>query len=124
MKRSIAVLAIPLLSLAACGDGQPVLCPVSMDLRVAAPVSLEVTVVDSLTGQSLVPGARGRWIVGTYTDSLFTAGSTLVGYGLTGRNTVLIEAPGYWPWARSDIQVRRDECDIETVAVTARMQRQ
>jgi hypothetical protein len=81
-------------------------------------------VVDSVTGQSLLPGARGRWIVGTETDSLRHWGSTLAALGPAGRYAVAVEAPGYRGWARSDIRVRAGECGPEMEEVTARLQRE
>jgi hypothetical protein len=116
----LAILALA----ASCGEQEPVLCPVPLDQRFAAQASLEVTVVDSATGQGPVAGARGRWIAGTETDSLRSGGSTLLGFGPAGRYSVAVEAPGYRPWARSDVRVRRGECGVEMATVTARLQRQ
>ncbi|MBW3571165.1 MAG: carboxypeptidase-like regulatory domain-containing protein [Gemmatimonadetes bacterium] len=114
---------LPLLALAAACQEGPVQCAMPMDVF-APPVALQVAVVDSATGQSLLPGARGRWIVGAETDSLRHWGSTLAALGPAGRYTVAVEAPGYRAWARSDIRVRAGECGPEMREVTARMQRE
>jgi hypothetical protein len=119
MKRVSAAVLIPLLALAAaCGEETPVICA----LPVAPSASLQVAVVDSATGQSLLPGARGRWIVGSQTDSLFYWGSTLAAFGPAGRYAVTVQAPGYRAWARSDVQVRNGDCGPVTEEVTARLQ--
>lgn len=124
MKRAVGAFVLPLLCLAAACEESPSMCPLAMDTNLFAPTaSLQVTVVDSVTGQSLLPGARGRWIVGTETDSLRYWGNTLAALGPAGRYAVAVEAPGYRPWARSDIRVRAGECGPELEEVTARMQR-
>lgn len=124
MKRTVGALLLPMLSLAACQD-TPAICPLPMDVGVFVVVpSLQVAVVDSATGQSLVPGAQGRWIVGTQTDSLRYWNDRLAAFGPTGRYSVAVAAPGYRPWARSDIRVRAGDCGPEMEEVTARLQRE
>lgn len=125
MKRTVGAFLLPLLLLPAACEETPAMCPLAMDTALfAPPASLQVTVVDSVTGQSLLPGAHGRWIVGTETDSLRHWGSTLAALGPAGRYAVAIEAPGHRPWARSDIRVRTGECGPEMEEVTARLQRE
>ncbi|HEX6367816.1 MAG TPA: carboxypeptidase-like regulatory domain-containing protein [Longimicrobium sp.] len=124
MNRALRAVPLSLLGLAAACGESPAVCP---DPGVALPVitpSLKVAVVDSVTGGSLVPGARGRWIVGAQTDSLYNWGSTLAGFGPAGRYSVAVEAPGYRAWARSDIRVRAGTCAPQTEEVTARLQRE
>jgi hypothetical protein len=118
MKRVSAALLLTLLC--ACGDDDtPVICPLPV---VFAPLtSLQVAVVDSVTGQSLVPGARGRWIAGTETDSLRDWGGVLAAFGPAGRYAVAVEAPGYRAWARSDVRVRNGDCAPVPTELTARL---
>jgi hypothetical protein len=81
-------------------------------------------VVDSASGTTLLSGAGGWWIVGTQGDSLRYWGNTLAAPGPAGRYSVVVQAPGYRPWARSDIRVRPGECGGESEEVTALMQRE
>lgn len=120
MKRAVGALLLALA--AACDVEPPTDCPTF--LPIAPTPSLEVSVVDSVTGHSLLPGARGRWILGTATDSLYYWGETLAGFGPAGRYAVVVEAPGYQSWARGDIRVRRGECGPVTEQVTARLRRE
>ncbi|HEU4881585.1 MAG TPA: carboxypeptidase-like regulatory domain-containing protein [Longimicrobium sp.] len=121
MKRTVGALLLPLLCLAAaCDDSET---PSSCMLPVFTP-ALQVAVVDSVSGNTLLPGAGGRWIVGTETDSLRYWGNTLAALGPAGRYSVVVEAPGYRAWARSDIFVRAGKCGGESEQVTARMQRE
>jgi hypothetical protein len=124
MKRTVGAFLLPLLCLAAACEESSSVCSLPMDTDVFAPSpSLQVAVVDSVTGNSLLPGARGRWIMGTETDSLRHWGNTLAALGPAGRYAVAVEAPGYRAWARSDIRVRAGECGPEMEEVTARLQR-
>lgn len=123
MKRTVGAFLLPLLCLAAACEEPPSMCPLMDTNLFAPPASLQVAVVDSVTGQSLLPGARGRWIVGTETDSLRYWGNTLAAMGPAGRYAVAVEAPGYRAWARSDIRVRAGECGPQMEEITARLQR-
>lgn len=125
MKRAVGAFVLPLLCLAAACEETPAVCPATMDIGVFAPhSSLQVAVVDSVSGQSLLQQSRGWWIVGAEADSLRHWGKALAALGPAGRYSVVVEAPGYRPWARSDIRVRRGECGPEMEEVTARLQRQ
>jgi hypothetical protein len=121
MKRTIGALLLLILCLAAACDETetPSICM----LPVFTP-ALQVVVVDSVSGNTLLPGAGGRWIVGTETDSLRYWGNTLAALGPAGRYSVVVEAPGYRPWARGGILVRAGECGGESEEVTALMQRE
>jgi hypothetical protein len=120
MKRAVGAFVLPLLCLAAACEDTPsqAVCP-----PVVMP-SLQVMVVDSAGGGSLLAAAQGRWIMGTATDSLYHWSHALVALGPAGRYSVAVEAPGYRPWARSDIRVRPGECGPEMEPVTARLQPQ
>ena len=122
MKRALRAVPLFLLALSAACAETPVVCPLTVDPSFAVSASLQVAVVDSITGQSVVPGARGRWITGTETDSLRHGGNVLFGYGPAGRYAVAVEAPGYRPWARSDVRVRAGECGPVLEELTARLQ--
>lgn len=115
-------LPLALLALSACDDPIATDCAARTTALVSA-TSVQVTVVDSIDGTSRVPGARGRWISGTATDTLRTWDLGLLAIGPAGRYALAIEAPGYQPWARSDVQVRPGECGVVTTQVTARMVR-
>lgn len=124
MKRALGALLLPLLTLAACED-TPAVCPAAMDVGIFVVMpSLQVAVVDSASGQSLLAAAQGRWIMGTTTDSLYHWNDALAAFGPAGRYSVAVQAPGYRPWARSDIRVRPGECGPQMQELTARLQRE
>lgn len=41
----------------------------------------------------------------------------------SGRYSILVQTPGYLDWSTSNIQVRKDECHVKTVRITARLKR-
>ncbi|HEX6913152.1 MAG TPA: hypothetical protein VF142_22265 [Longimicrobium sp.] len=127
--RRLSIL-VPLLAAAAACDGDNgVSCPPVQAALGTSPTSsvvrpaVEVTVVDSASGNSLVPAARGAFAAGEVADSLRHAGATLAAYGPAGRYTVVVQVGGYLLWARDNVQVRAGDCAFETVQLTARMQR-
>lgn len=124
MERTVGAFLLPLLWLAAACEESPGMCPLMDTGLFARPASLQVAVVDSVTGQGLLPGARGVWIVGTETDSLRHWGNTLAALGPAGRYAVAVQAPGYRAWARSDIRVRAGECGPKMEEITARLRRE
>jgi hypothetical protein len=40
-----------------------------------------------------------------------------------GRYSILVQTPGYLDWSASNIQVRKDECHVKTLRITARLKR-
>ena len=84
-----------------------------------------MTATDSTTGGQ-VEGARLISRSGTYAD---TAGPDPGRAVLTGAPErpgtydLLVEAPGYAPWARSDVRVTADHCHVRPVSLLARLQR-
>lgn len=127
MRRTLIL--VPLLAAAACDGDNGVSCPPVAQSLSTSPTSLvvrpavEVTVVDSASGNSLAPGARGAFVTGQVADSLRHAGATLTAYGPAGRYSVVVQVGGYQLWAQDDVQVRAGECSFQTVHLTARMQR-
>ena len=81
--------------------------------------------VDSATGGN-VEGARLISTSGTYAD---TAGPDPGRAVLTGAPErpgtydILVEAPGYTPWVRSDVRVTADRCHVRPVSFVARLRR-
>ena len=112
---------LALLSLAllwACSSTTSVMCS---DVAVPAVV---VEPQDSLTGASLAQGARGAVQDGSFLDSLRTRNPTSLqaAFERPGTYTVTIVQPGYADWMRSDVQVQRGVCHVETVTIQARLQ--
>ena len=136
--RLTPVLPLLALALAACEDSV-VACDQPGNLRASAqlapgtgprrlsevaPVAVRVTVVDSVTGTNLSAGATGSYVIGTLADSLrHDFNSLLVAYGPSGRYTLVVQHAGYAAWGRDDVHVAADQCGLETLELTARMQR-
>jgi len=88
-----------------------------------------VTVADSVTGEA---PSRGRLIarLGPQTEIVDTLaggaprriGLAAVGFG-PGRYDVTVEAEGYRPWTRRDVEVRGDRCGVLPTTLHARVQR-
>jgi hypothetical protein len=89
------------------------------------PPSLQVEVVDAVSGANLAPGAEGWWVRDDFTGRLEGDGSQgyLIAHGGVGRHSVIVQHPGYAAWGRDDIRVRRGECGPVMVTVRAEMVR-
>lgn len=119
-----AVLAC--LPLGACAEDSAfsVVCP-----GVVNP-SVVVTVVDSVSGESVVTGAGGSWTTGELSDSLrHLPGGTgtdpgrLAAYGPAGTYEVRVTRPGYPAWVRRNVEVGQGSCGPYTVELEARLVR-
>ena len=89
------------------------------------PAGLHVTVADAATGESLGASATGTAVGGdtTYTFVALPNSGALIADAFVGTYTVRIEVPGYTPYVRTGVRVRRDECSVQTTSLTARMTR-
>jgi hypothetical protein len=105
---------------------EPVVCT---DIAMAA---INVKVLDSASGLGLSFSnlwARAR--DGTYTDSTlvpFTIAANAprtfgLAYEREGTYEVTVRAAGYREWTRPNVVVKRDECHVIPVALTAYLQR-
>ena len=102
----------------ACSGRDLVICTTNF-----AP-AVVVEIHDSTTGVPLAQGARGAVQEGTFIDSLRPRTSTsLQAAGeRPGTYTVTVVHPGYVPWLRTDVQVQRGECHVQTVTLQALLQ--
>ena len=41
----------------------------------------------------------------------------------SGQSSIRVKTPGYLDWSTSNIRVRKDECHVKTVRITARLKR-
>ena len=109
--------------LAACTG--PVNSPVAYCTS-TRPVAVVVTVLDSLSGASLVDSAYGVVRDGAYVDSLRLASPPPALWGGTrlGTYQVIVDRPRYREWTRSDVVVaQQGSCGNPVpVALTALLQ--
>lgn len=112
------------LALAACetiSEPVPVVCPG------VVPPSVNVTVLDSISGANVTPGATLVLRNATIADSVVVPtappGLTSMGVGedRTGTFTLTVRQAGYRPWTRANVAVERGRCGALTVSVTARL---
>jgi hypothetical protein len=93
----------------------------------APPLSVEVTVRDSTTGQAAADGAIGT-LVGAGVDDTLTQNDslTLSGGNQTGTFIVTIDRPGYLTWTAADVRVTvGGPCgNVIPVQLKARLQRE
>ena len=94
------------------------------DLR-ALP-AIVVTVRDSVTGTPLAGGARVIARDGAFADTVESgngADAYHPAHERAGTYEVTVEQPGYRLWSRSGVRVRRGECHVNSVRLTALLQR-
>src|SRR4029077_17264157 len=93
---------------------------------------VRVDVWDAKTGESIADSARGDVRDGTYADSLRLAGYPPTGAASqfraaderAGTYTISVVRPGYAPWSKSGVRVRRqDGCHVAETHVVARLRR-
>jgi aromatic ring hydroxylase len=93
---------------------------------IASP-GISVMVRDSITDAIVGEGARVIATEGVYADtsqfSLGPEGPHHLAMERAGIYTVTVEQEGYRLWSRSGVRVRRGECGVITVPITARLQR-
>jgi len=114
--------ALPaVLALAACNEiPEPVFCPAIV------PISVRVTVQDSVSGANVTPGSTLVLRNATSVDSVVAPGEPGltpmgVGEGRTGTFTLTARRAGYQAWTKTDVKVEDGPCGAETVDVTARL---
>jgi hypothetical protein len=90
-----------------------------------APLSVVVTVRDSVSGAAAADGAIGTLLGSGVDDTLSHADSlTLLGGDQLGTFTVTIDRPGYLTWSAADVQVtQKGSCgNVIPVRLTAKLQ--
>jgi hypothetical protein len=118
-------LLFPLTLLAsACGSQQA--APTGF-CTAPAPIAIEATVTDSVSGRPLADSALGLVQAGSYVDSLHhvsTSPALLFGGQRLGTYQVTISRTGYSPWQRSGISVTQTgPCgNVLPVQLNARLQ--
>jgi len=118
MKRT-ALAAAALVPLAACHSlPDDVVCPA----YIAAAIT--VTAQDSVTGTVITPGTTVIAREGTYVDSVTAEApvtSVGVAYEHAGIFSVTVRHSGYATWTKPGIEVKRGTCNVQGVALTARL---
>ena len=121
------VLAAPLVLAAAGCDllFDPTMCTLE------ARPGITVAIVDSVTGTSAVRGSRTVARSGAF-EHLSIAGDDPAWDGITlvslaterpGTYTVTVSKDGYRDWIKTNVKVVDGECHVETVSLTAKLQR-
>lgn len=123
-RRAAPTLAlIPVLALTGCGWLVGTVC---LDYSAAG---LQVFVVDSITGGSVVTENEVVAIDGEYADTAAafefapgTRAEALLAFERPGTYRVTVTAEGYRPWAKDGVRVTEGECHVQTVELEALMQ--
>ena len=102
---------------AACAkEPDAVMC--TMEARPA----LAIVVVDSVTGAGLAATTLALAMEGTTTDTLAGQDSVVSGaFERPGSYRIELTAPGYRPWTREGVVVKKDECHVLTERLRALM---
>jgi hypothetical protein len=103
---------------------EPIAC--TTDFR----FGLVVSVVDEQTRTPVAAGATVLIVDGAYRDSVVVPGDpsdesrqlALAGER-PGIYTIVVNKPGYASWSRAGVEVTRDDCHVQPVAVTAELQK-
>lgn len=121
--RKTAWLPILAFGMIGCSEGEPIEIYCT-DIEAYA---IAVAVIDSVTNAPLdARDVDATAIDGSYRDSGRPGplGYVYLARERQGTYQVEIAAPGYAPWVKKDIVVlREDLCHVQTVSLTARMQR-
>jgi hypothetical protein len=122
-----------LLKLFACGfvAGSTASCGFEPTCTLNVLPAVEVEIRDGFDDTPLAETARGAVREGSFIDSLRPYGT--VGNGVlvsraaaderTGVYSVTVEHDGYAEWRMDGVRVRGDECHVETVVLSAYLQR-
>ena len=88
-----------------------------------------VTIVDGTTGNPIEGEVTVTVTDGSYSENVnppfFPPGArtAVLAAERPGTYRVEVQAVGYLPWVMSSVHVSRDDCHVETVALTARLTR-
>ena len=112
------VTALLLAATLGCNDAFGTICTTE------ARPGLSVTVRDSITSAAILD-ARVIARMGTTADTAEGPfdGTYSLAYEKAGTYDVVVEHTSYRPWSRTNVRVTRGECHVETVSVTALLQR-
>jgi hypothetical protein len=90
---------------------------------------IALTIVDGATGNPIEGEGTVVATEGSYSETVSlpgvppAPGFAALAYERPGTYRVEIQVPGYLPWVMSSVRVSRDDCHVETVALTARLTR-
>ena len=98
-----------------------------------ARAGIVVEIRDAMTDAYVADQATAIVSEGGFRDSLRVFDRVRVGEDFVGTTrggaheragtyAVEVTAPGYSPWVRAGVQVRRDDCHVRTVSLVARLQ--
>jgi hypothetical protein len=85
-----------------------------------------LTIVDGATGNP-IEEATVIATEGSYSETVSlpssppAPGHAVLAFERSGTYRVEVQAVGYLPWVMSSVRVSRDDCHVETVALTARL---
>ena len=114
----VALLWAILLSvvLSGCGLVDPVSCTDNFVYGIV------ITAVDAETGTAVSEGLQGVTIRSSTSSDMEVFDNTLLGAGeQAGNFAVVVTAPGYELWTKTDIQVTEDECHVRPIRLTAEL---
>lgn len=106
-----------LLVAGACDSLGPVVCTDQFVYGIV------LSAVDAVSKSPVSEGLQGITIQGSVSAPMEGSGGTLVGAGETSGNfTVVVTAPGYKLWTRTNVEVTGDQCHVRTVHLTAELE--
>lgn len=115
-RNMLAILLSAVLS--GCGLVDPVACTTIFVYGIV------ITAVDAETGTAVSEGLRGVTIRGSTSFDMEVFDNRLLGAGeQAGNFAVVVSAPGYELWTKTDIQVTENECHVRPVRLTAELLR-
>lgn len=123
MTPTTATFLAALALLAGCDSG----IPTAGECAAPNSIAIVVTVIDSVTGDSIADSASGTVTAGAYSDSLrldFESSGTLLGGNQLGTYAVALARPGYAAWGRTGVAVtHKGPCgNVEPVELHASLQ--
>ena len=115
------ILRVLLLALVVVANGCGRVCDASQKAGIV------VTIVDGATGNPIEGEVTVIATEGSYFETVnppyFPPGARTAALASerSGTYRVEVQAAGYLPWVMSGVRVSRDDCHVETVALTARL---
>ena len=95
----------------------------TLEARAGITVDVRDSVSNALVGRGSRIIAREGAVADTSTDTPVSDGPFSLVYERAGTYALSVTQTGYQPWTRAGVQVTKGTCHVNSVAVTARLQK-
>ena len=89
--------------------------------------AISITPVDALTGDTIRAAGTATVRDGAFVETQSNTPPLPPGFSLAyeraGTYDITVDVPGYRQWTREEVRVRRGECHVTTLVITARLEK-